>query len=95
VSQAGGIEPRWRRDGKELFFFAPDNRLMAAQVEMAGSDLRIGGIEGLFYSSRKGFGAWRYDVTHDGQTFLVVNAVPDPALAPLTLVLNWTEKLRQ
>ncbi len=44
VSQNGGTEPRWRGDGKELFFFAPDNRLIAAQVKTDGGELRGRGL---------------------------------------------------
>src|SRR5512133_3121725 len=42
VSQGGGTEPRWRRDGRELFFFAPDDRLMAAQVKSDAQGFDVG-----------------------------------------------------
>ena len=38
ISTSGGIEPRWRRDGKELFYIAPDGKLMAAPIQSAGTD---------------------------------------------------------
>jgi Tol biopolymer transport system component len=92
VSQNGGVEPRWGRDGKELFFFAPDNRLMAAQVKTDGASFEVGAIQPLFQSRGFGFG-YRYDVAGDGR-FLVVTGVPQE-ISPITLVTNWTAELRK
>ena len=91
VSQNGGIEPRWRRDGKELFFFAPDNRLMAAQVETDGESFKVGAIEPLFQARSMGFG-YRYDAAADGQSFLVATGLPQE-LSPITVVTDWTTEL--
>src|SRR5262249_41250316 len=48
VSIAGGREPRWRGDGKELFYLAADNKLMAAELKVKGSTLEIGAVRPLF-----------------------------------------------
>jgi Tol biopolymer transport system component len=93
VSQNGGIEPRWRQDGKELFFFAPDNRLMAAQVETDGENFKVGAIEPLFQARSMGFG-YRYDAAADGQSFLVATGLPQE-LSPITVVTDWPRGLQK
>ena len=91
VSQSGGREPRWSPDGRELFFFAPDNRLMAAQVRSDGAGFEVGSIRPLFQSRRMGL-EFRYSVAKDGKRFLVNGGLPqDPS--PITLVTNWTAEL--
>ncbi|HSD72817.1 MAG TPA: hypothetical protein VLE54_08495, partial [Thermoanaerobaculia bacterium] len=91
ISQNGGIEPRWNRDGKELFFFAPDNRLMAAQVKTDGPNFEVGAIQPLFQTRSLGF-SFRYDAAKDGKSFLVATGLPQD-LSPMTLVTNWTAEL--
>ena len=88
VSQSGGVEPRWRRDGHELFYFNLQNRLMAAKVRIDGAELEIAGLEGLFSSRRYGYN-YRYAVSADGQKFLTVNQNADSSVVPLTLVDGW------
>ena len=92
ISQSGGTEPRWRRDGKELFFFAADNHLQAVPVKISGSDFEAGQPQSLFAVSKKGIAVWRYDVLPDGQHFLVTTA-KQGAAANITLVTNWTNLL--
>lgn len=70
VSTAGGEHPRWRRDGKELFYFA-GNRLMAAEVNATGTAFQVAAVRSLFEAPRRtaayrGFGSEPYDVTADG-----------------------------
>ena len=48
VSRNGGFQARWRRDGKELFFMAPDSKLMAADVNSDGHDFEVSGVKTLF-----------------------------------------------
>jgi Tol biopolymer transport system component len=48
ISTVGGTHPRWRADGKEVFFIAPDNRLMAAEVTLTGNTPRSGAVRSLF-----------------------------------------------
>jgi len=94
VSQSGGSMPRWRRDGKELFFFAADNHLQAVSVKISGTDFEVGQAQSLFAVSRKGVAIWRYDVLPDGQHF-VVTASNQAAPANITLVTNWTSLLNR
>jgi Tol biopolymer transport system component len=93
VSIAGGNQPRWRRDGTELFFVASDRKLMAVAVRLSaeGPTLKIGTPNPLF-STRLGDEVQpraQYAVAADGQRFLM-NAVLDDATAtPITIVQNW------
>ncbi|HEV8610310.1 MAG TPA: protein kinase [Thermoanaerobaculia bacterium] len=91
ISQNGGVEPRWSRDGKELFYFAPDNRLMAAQMNTDGTSIDVGVIHPLFQARALGF-TYRYDVANDGKRFLVVGGLPQD-LSPITILTNWTAEL--
>jgi Tol biopolymer transport system component len=91
ISQNGGVEPRWSGDGKELFYFAPDNRLMAAQIKADGTSFDVGVIQPLFQARAMGF-TYRYDVANDGKRFLVVGGVPQD-LSPITVLTNWTAEL--
>jgi hypothetical protein len=96
VSSAGGRNPRWRRDGTEIFYLAPDNKLMAAAVNGRGSKFEIGAIRPLFETRvAVGAGIRRYDVSADGQRFLI-NTVPEQAeSAPIAVVVNWTAGLKK
>jgi Tol biopolymer transport system component len=91
ISVAGGEQPRWRRDGKELFFVAGNGSMMAASVNIAKDSLEIGALEPLFETHMLGLGvnvAFSYDVTADGKQFLV-NTTADAGSAPLTVMINW------
>jgi Tol biopolymer transport system component len=93
VSQNGGREPRWSKDGRELFFFAPDNRLMAAQVKSDGETFEVGSIQPLFQTRAVG-NDYRYDVARDGKKFLVIGGLPQEP-SSITLVTNWTAELER
>jgi WD40-like Beta Propeller Repeat len=69
VSRAGGTRPRWRRNGKEIFYLSRDYRLMAAPVNANGSTMEIGEPRELFAFRSTGVGL-PYDVSEDGQRFL-------------------------
>jgi len=91
ISAAGatGGYPRWRRDGKELFYLASDNTLMAAAVNGQGTTFEVGEVQPLFQTSAAG-GRYPYDVSADGQRFLVLTTSEQSAEAPVTVVVNWT-----
>ncbi len=61
VSTAGGVAPRWRADGKELYFLAPDATLMAVPVTAAGTSFEAGTPVALFPARIVGGGS----VTHN------------------------------
>jgi serine/threonine protein kinase len=90
ISSGGGAYPRWRRDGKELFYVTRDGQLMAAEVVARNGTLEVGRVQKLF----DGVIRFAYDVSADGQKFLVVD---DGATSsrPLTLLQNWPASLRK
>jgi tricorn protease-like protein len=96
VSTAGGTYARWRRDGKEIFYMAPDNRLMAAEVIGEGPVFRVGAVRPLFAINPPS-GRYPYDVSADGQRFLVNTSseVDAASTQPITVVLNWPAALRR
>ena len=98
VSTEGGEGPRWRRDGKELFYVSPANKLMAVKVLESGEGLSIGSPRALFQTNppESLWAGWRFDVTADGKRFLVVTRQPEQSSAePVTLVVNWPALLKQ
>src|SRR5262249_29206426 len=94
VSTAGGIQPRWRPDGKELYFVSPDGKLMAASVTTSGATFTVGTPVALFpVMLPPGLGANRhqYAVSRDGR-FLINEPVDKSTTTPITLILNWKPK---
>lgn len=93
VSTSGGAQPRWRRDGRELFYLAPDGNLMAVDVAAKGSDLDTGVPHALFNTGITGSLIDRrnqYLVARDGRRFLVNVSAEDRGSAPITVIVNWT-----
>ena len=92
VSTAGGIHPRWRPDGTELYYLGRDGQMMAAPVTATGTTLEPGAPVALFQTRIFGGGAnivagRQYDVTLDGR--FLINTVLDDAASPITLIQNW------
>ena len=95
VSRGGGVMPRWRRDGKELFFISPDWKMMAVDVSTKPT-FQSGAPRALFDSEmvdtgiRTGPMSW--DIAADGKRFLIIsdNSVGPPSL---NLILNWRPEL--
>jgi dipeptidyl aminopeptidase/acylaminoacyl peptidase len=102
ISTSGGVQPRWRRDGKELFFMADaasgiTRDAMAVEVDTSDTHLFRATIpQKLFtlgpYVSNSAAGARNsWDVTPDGQRFLVVSNPTATAVPPVTVVVNWLQ----
>jgi Tol biopolymer transport system component len=97
VSIAGGMQPRWRRDGRELFYLSLDGVVMAADISDTGprGGLAAGAPRALFQTRLSPSpNVPQYDVTADGTRFLVL----EPARSggePVTFLLNWTAGLAQ
>jgi hypothetical protein len=96
VTHGGGRQPLWSPDGRQLFYLAPDKRIMAVDVKTDGAsfaqsaprlaaDVRVSGWE------RTTQGA-PYAISPDGQRFLVSTAGDAPV--PITLLSNWTQLLK-
>jgi len=91
VSTNGGGHPRWRADGGELFYLAEDRRLMAVPVKTGAAFDHQAAVP-LFdtgLAPRWGTARNHYDVSRDGQRFLVMAPLADDRASPFTIVLNW------
>jgi serine/threonine protein kinase len=90
VSTAGGEDPRWRSDGRELFFIAPDGKLMATSVRIQAGSFEAGSPEALFQTRITTGGVAyllpQYDVSRDGR--FLINTPLDEAISPIVLILN-------
>jgi acyl-CoA synthetase (AMP-forming)/AMP-acid ligase II len=85
ISTSGGVLPRWRHEGKEIFYVAPDLRLMAAPVNIHEGALDVGAARPLFGPISTTV-SYAYDVSLDGQHILSVSAPERRASQQLTLV---------
>jgi eukaryotic-like serine/threonine-protein kinase len=98
VSVGGGEQPRWRGDGKELFYLSPDSRVMAVPVT-TGANFDSGTPVTLFQAAPRQpipiYDLFVYDVSRDGQRFLIITPVKEAETAPMSIVLNWTAKLNK
>jgi len=95
VSTNSGMQPRWRRDGKELFYLSTDRKLMAVDVKTGPSTFEAGVPRQLFDTRITVLeGRNIYAVTPDGQRFLI-NTGESPFGAQLNVVLNWTADLKK
>jgi serine/threonine-protein kinase len=97
ISTVGGIKPLWSRTGREIFYLAADNKLMAVSVETTGG-FAAGKPAPLFDATPYFSGAVgrNYDATADGRRFVMIK---NPASGggrslPIIVVLNWAEDLR-
>ena len=93
VSRGGGIEPRWRGDGKEIFYIGANTTFTAVPVSTEGT-FSMGNPAPLFHSQLRAqvssTDLFNYDVTKDGQRFLVNRYAKPQQIAPLGVVLNAT-----
>jgi Tol biopolymer transport system component/predicted Ser/Thr protein kinase len=93
ISIDGGGYPRWRRDGKELFFISADQKMMGVPVN-TGASFEVGVPKALFeIAFEPGSGAW-YDVSKDDRFLIPATLARGSGLA-MTIVVNWTEGLKK
>lgn len=93
ISTGGGRCPRWRGDGKEIYWLSPRGQIMAAQIEYKDSGIQALTPEAVLQAGIEMVIFEPYDVTRDGKKF-VVNTLRDSEGA-LTLMVNWTARLNQ
>jgi eukaryotic-like serine/threonine-protein kinase len=75
VSADGGTQARWRRDGKEIFYLSPDRQLMSAALTLENDSVKVDRIQALF-TMRFPYGSYHaFDVSKDGQRFLVNTSI--------------------
>jgi hypothetical protein len=94
VSLDDGDRPRWRRDGREIFYLDDDDNIVAVQVDGSGDSFVIGAAQHLFEVRGKRPGRV-YDVSGDGQTFLVNWDMNEFQISIATLVINWDQELKK
>lgn len=93
ISSDGGSQPLWRRDGAELFFLAPDAKLMSATVT-AGAGFSYTPPKALFQTRiRPTYAPYpvNYDVSPDGQRFLIEGVRPGSG-PTISVVTNWSPR---
>jgi hypothetical protein len=92
VSTSGGTAPRWSRNGRELFYIAPNGNLMAVAVG-GGGTFEAGAPQALFRTPLGAPAAVHsspsYDVSPDGQRFLMPVSTVAPTSQPISAILNW------
>jgi Tol biopolymer transport system component len=91
ISNGGGFQPQWARDARELFFLAPDRKLMAVNVRMDATSFEASQPRPLFQTAVPDLenARNRYAVSRDGQRFLINTVLVDDTSRPITIVLNW------
>ncbi|MGI9168312.1 MAG: protein kinase domain-containing protein [Pyrinomonadaceae bacterium] len=96
VSTGGGGQPRWRRDGRELFYIGVDRKLMAVDVKL-GVIFESGVPKPLFGTRVITLTDFRnhYAVTADGQRFLINSRIEQTSATPISVVVNWTADLKR
>jgi eukaryotic-like serine/threonine-protein kinase len=92
ISSAGGTHPRWRRDGRELFFLSPDLMLFAVDLTL-GPRFAAGPPRLLFEPKVRPTFGYQYAVAADGERFLVIRTVRDQGEPPLIMVQNWAAEI--
>jgi len=95
VSKGGGVEPRWRADGRELFYVSADRRLMVVTTTIGGA-FDAGTPATLFEMNVRDLdfrAGRRYDVTPDGQRFVVQELIARGSPSALTVIVNWSALL--
>ena len=98
VSRGGGTEPRWRGDGKEIFYIGPKGMLTAVKVSTEGT-FSTGAASPLFQVRGRApissTDLFTYDVARDGKRFLVNRYLKPDYVQPLTVLLNATTETKR
>jgi eukaryotic-like serine/threonine-protein kinase len=97
ITGTGGVQARWRSDGRELFYLAPDGKLMSVQMtpSVKGNTVHVGSPKVLFRTNwllidpTPDVNGHSYDVSANGQRFVAYDTTGEPITIPITLILNW------
>jgi len=102
ISTGGGSQPQWRRDGRELYYYTPDRKLMAVDVYAEGSTFKVGVPRSLFNIRVVGAGIDQgfpgngyYAPAGDGKRFLIATSPEGSEHQQINIVLNWTADLKR
>src|SRR2546429_147488 len=98
VSIGGGEQPRWRGDGKELFYISSSGKMMATPLTI-GANFDAGTPVALFQTTPRqpvtNKDLFVYGVSRDGQRFLINTQVKEAETEPMSVILNWTAELNK
>jgi Tol biopolymer transport system component len=96
VSTGGGAHPVWSKDGKELFYLAPDKKLWVVDINASGASFEQGIPKPLFITDVDSYASFnRFVVSRDGTRFLINTSVEGSAAKPVMVMLNWTSEIRK
>ncbi len=95
ISTQGGRHPRWRADGKEIFYVSVDNKMMAEGIRTAATTVETGKPVELFPFVANSNILSPYDVTADGRRFLAEEQSTGTRVSPLTVIANWQAGLKK
>jgi Tol biopolymer transport system component len=95
VSVNGGFDPRWRADGRELFFLSAEGMLMAAEIS-GDQTIRAGSVRPLFKTAIHGTNPpylSNFAVTKDARRFLINVPTQPPGAGPITMTMDWPRRV--
>jgi Tol biopolymer transport system component len=95
VSSSGGYFPRWRKDGKEIYFLTPDGKMMMAGVRSDTGTFRVETAKALFQTTVAATAGSSYVVSDDGQWFLVNSRAQSTSPPALGVIFNWPALVRK
>jgi Tol biopolymer transport system component len=100
ISIGGGSQPQWRADGRELYYYALDRKLMAVEVNGDGPIFKVGEARPLFeirvaVVDQSFPGNGYYAVTRDGKRFLVSSLPEAPQRQQINVIVNWMADLKK
>ena len=96
ISTGGGSQPKWRRDGKELFYVSLDKKVMTVQLK--GNSTLEPGIPLVLFQTQ--IATWvearnQYVVSADGQRFFINTPLKQIASSPINVMVNWSTTLKK
>ena len=96
ISIGGGSQPHWRADGRELYYYAPNRKLVAVEVSSDGPTFQVGVSQALFDIRIGGMGLDQifpgnsyYTPARDGTRFLVPSVPESPVPQPINVIVDW------
>ena len=102
ISIGGGSQPQWRADGRELYYYAPDRKLMAVEVNADGPTFKVGVARQLFAIRVTGGGVDQnfpgngyFASTRDGKRFLIPSLPEAPERQQINVIVNWMADLKK
>src|SRR5262249_12638027 len=93
ISSTGGTQPRWRHDGREIFYLAANRKLISVEIK-EGANFELGESKVMFETRCRYTGNVAYDVAPDGKKFLLNSIVSEENASPLTVVVNWPSEMK-